>query len=142
MRDSQQLSISTLSLSRATLCEILAIRVLRELWSYGRSGDIGGNERDTCPSHSKLKPLGGWSERSLALATVLLTPWAIFQGASKEITERAKEEDEDVLDNSANALEVSSSLGIPAHASPSSLTYMAPRLAPLIPRIPDNMVTG
>ena len=29
-KDSQQLSVSTLSLSRATLCEILAIRVLRE----------------------------------------------------------------------------------------------------------------
>lgn len=29
-RDSQQLSISTLSLTRSTLCEILAIRVLRE----------------------------------------------------------------------------------------------------------------
>lgn len=31
MRDSTQLSINTLSVARATLCEILAIRVLREL---------------------------------------------------------------------------------------------------------------
>jgi hypothetical protein len=37
VRDSTQLSISTLSLSRATLCEILAVRVLRE-WLEYKSG--------------------------------------------------------------------------------------------------------
>lgn len=77
-KDSQQLSVSTLSLSRATLCEILAIRVLR-----------------------------GWSERSLQLATVLLTPWALFQGASEEVREHAKEEgDEDLLTQGGTALEM------------------------------------
>ncbi|OCF32424.1 hypothetical protein I316_05850 [Kwoniella heveanensis BCC8398] len=77
-RDSAQLSISTLSISRATLCEILAIRVLR-----------------------------GWSERSLHLATVLLTPWALFQGASQEVIERAKEEgDDDILTDGGTALEM------------------------------------
>jgi hypothetical protein len=50
---------------------------------------------------------GGWSERSLPLATVLLTPWALFQGASDEIIERAKEEgDDDILTDGGNALEV------------------------------------
>ncbi|OCF56114.1 hypothetical protein L486_06055 [Kwoniella mangroviensis CBS 10435] len=77
-RDSNQLSISTLSTARANLCEILAIRVLR-----------------------------GWSERSLPLATVLLTPWALFQGASEEVLERAKEEgDDDLLTQGGNALEM------------------------------------
>ncbi|WVF65343.1 hypothetical protein IAT40_000069 [Kwoniella sp. CBS 6097] len=77
-RDSAQLSISTLSVSRATLCEILAIRVLR-----------------------------GWSERSLHLATVLLTPWALFQGASEAVIERAKEEgDDDILTDGGTALEM------------------------------------
>jgi hypothetical protein len=51
---------------------------------------------------------GGWSERSLPLATVLLTPWALWQGAADEIIERAKEEgDDDVLTDGGNALEVS-----------------------------------
>ncbi|KAK4684377.1 hypothetical protein P7C73_g5800, partial [Tremellales sp. Uapishka_1] len=78
MRDSQQLSISTLSLSRATLCEILAIRVLR-----------------------------GWSERSLQLATVLLTPWALFQGAPENVLDRAKEDGEDdLVSQGGNALEM------------------------------------
>ncbi|ORY33033.1 hypothetical protein BCR39DRAFT_520833 [Naematelia encephala] len=77
-RDSTQLSISTLSVSRATLCEILAIRVLR-----------------------------GWSERSLPLATVLLTPWALFQGASEAVTQRAVEDgDDDILTQGGNALEM------------------------------------
>ncbi|KAL7421096.1 hypothetical protein Q5752_003980 [Cryptotrichosporon argae] len=78
VRDSQQLSISTISLARATLCEILAIRVLRE-----------------------------WSERSLPLATVLLTPWAMFQGASDDVVEHAKEDgDGDILMQSGTALEM------------------------------------
>ncbi|EIW66012.1 hypothetical protein TREMEDRAFT_74835 [Tremella mesenterica DSM 1558] len=76
--DSTQLSIATLSLSRATLCEILAIRVLR-----------------------------GWSERSLPLATVLLTPWAMFQGASEEVIQHAKEEgDDELLTQGGTALEM------------------------------------
>lgn len=59
----------------------------------------------------KLTLKGGWSERSLPLATVLLTPWAVFQGASAEVVERAKEEgEEDVLVQSGNALEVSFSI--------------------------------
>nr|XP_019010032.1 uncharacterized protein I206_05594 [Kwoniella pini CBS 10737]OCF48813.1 hypothetical protein I206_05594 [Kwoniella pini CBS 10737] len=76
--DSNQLSISTLSTARANLCEILSIRVLR-----------------------------GWSERSLPLATVLLTPWALFQGASQEVLERAKEEgDDELITQGGNALEM------------------------------------
>lgn len=76
--DSHQLSIATLSESRATLCEILATRVLR-----------------------------GWSERSLHLATVLLTPWPIFQGASAQVVASAKADGEqDVLDDTGTALEV------------------------------------
>lgn len=44
----------------------------------------------------------------MPLATVLLTPWAIWQGAPDEIVERAKEEgDDDVLTDGGNALEVS-----------------------------------
>ena len=51
--------------------------------------------------------IGGWSERSLPLATVLLTPWALFQGASEEVIARAKEDgDEDILTEGGNALEV------------------------------------
>ena len=78
VHDSAQLSINTLSISRATLCEILAIRVLR-----------------------------GWSERTLPLATVLLTPWGLYQGASKEVMDKAKEEgDDDVLTQGGSALEM------------------------------------
>ncbi|XAO25011.1 hypothetical protein I312_103820 [Cryptococcus bacillisporus CA1280] len=77
-RESTQLSIATLSLTRATLCEILASRVLR-----------------------------GWSERSLPLATVLLTPWALFQGASQEVIDRAREEgDDELLKQGGTALEM------------------------------------
>lgn len=44
----------------------------------------------------------------MPLATVLLTPWALFQGASEEVIERAKEDgDEDILTQNGNALEVS-----------------------------------
>ncbi len=50
---------------------------------------------------------GGWSERTLPLATVLLAPWALFQGASDAAIEKAKEEGEDDLSEQAgNALEV------------------------------------
>ena len=39
---------------------------------------------------------------------VLLTPWALFQGAGPEIVERAKEEgDDDILTQGGSALEVS-----------------------------------
>lgn len=52
---------------------------------------------------------GGWSERSLPLATVLLTPWALFQGASQEVIDRAKEEgDDELLRQGGTALEVNS----------------------------------
>lgn len=78
MSDSAKLSIATLSESRATLCEIIAIRVLR-----------------------------GWSERSLHLATVLLTPWPLFQGAPNVVVAALKEDGEDeVLEHSATALEM------------------------------------
>ena len=92
-RDSQQLSISTLSLTRSTLCEILAIRVLRKL--------------QIPELRTIADELGGWSERTLPLANVLLTPWAMFQGAADEVVERAKEEgDEDLLTQGGTALEV------------------------------------
>lgn len=53
--------------------------------------------------------LRGWSERSLYLATVLLTPWPIFQGAPEEVRQGAKEEgDEEGLDDTGTALEVRS----------------------------------
>lgn len=43
------------------------------------------------------------------MANVLLTPWAMFQGAADEVVERAKEEgDEDLLTQGGTALEVSS----------------------------------
>lgn len=76
--DSAKLSIATLSESRATLCEIIAIRVLR-----------------------------GWSERSLHLATVLLTPWPLFQGAPSSVISALKDDgEEEVLEHSATALEM------------------------------------
>lgn len=51
--------------------------------------------------------VGGWSERTLPLATVLLTPWAMFQGAADEVIDRAKEEgDDDLLTQGGNALEM------------------------------------
>lgn len=50
---------------------------------------------------------GGWSERSLPLASVLLTPWALFQGASDVVIARAREEgDGDVAEQAGNALEM------------------------------------
>lgn len=55
---------------------------------------------------------GGWSERTLPLANVLLTPWAMFQGASEEVIERAKEEgDKELLTQGGTALEVSRPVG-------------------------------
>ena len=51
--------------------------------------------------------LGGWSERTLPLANVLLTPWALFQGASEEVIARAKDDgDDDLLIQGGTALEV------------------------------------
>jgi hypothetical protein len=45
---------------------------------------------------------------------VLLTPWALFQGAPPEVIERAKEEgDDELLDEGGNALEVGSTLTSP-----------------------------
>lgn len=68
-------------------------------------------ERDIVgtPIPSLTPNAGGWSERSLPLAMVLLTPWALFQGAPPEVIERAKEEgDDELLDEGGNALEVGS----------------------------------
>jgi hypothetical protein len=46
------------------------------------------------------------------LATILLTPWAVFQGAPDDIIERAEEEgDDDVLTDGGNALEVGQVMG-------------------------------
>lgn len=57
----------------------------------------------------------------MPLATVLLTPWALFQGASEEVIERAKEDgDEDILTQNGNALEVSN--GRPYQVGSSALT--------------------
>lgn len=100
LKDSHQLSISTLSLSRANLCEILAIRVLRESPTAAST--------PLRVAHSLIP--GEWSERSLSLATLLLTPWALFQGASEAVIERAREEgDEDSpAELAGNALEVRS----------------------------------
>jgi hypothetical protein len=64
------------------LCEVLATRVLR-----------------------------GWSERSLPLATVLLTSWRMFQGAPQDVVNDVRDEgEEEVLENSGTALEVSQQL--------------------------------
>jgi hypothetical protein len=55
----------------------------------------------------QAKETGGWSERTLPLANVLLTPWAMFQGAADEVVERAREEgDDDLLTQGGTALEV------------------------------------
>ncbi|GHJ86400.1 hypothetical protein NliqN6_2802 [Naganishia liquefaciens] len=79
LKDASQLSINTLSLSRANLCEMLAIRVLR-----------------------------GWSERTLPLASLLLTPWALFQGASKVVIDKVSDDydDDTLVDLAGNALEM------------------------------------
>ncbi|KAJ9120074.1 hypothetical protein QFC22_002972 [Naganishia vaughanmartiniae] len=53
----------------------------------------------------------GWSERTLPLASLLLTPWALFQGASEVVMAKIIEEDGDddaLVDLAGNALEVSS----------------------------------
>jgi hypothetical protein len=55
--------------------------------------------------------LGGWSERTLPLASLLLTPWALFQGASEVVMAKIIEEDGDddaLVDLAGNALEVCS----------------------------------
>lgn len=52
---------------------------------------------------------GGWSDRTLALSALLLTPWALFQGASDNIIDRIKEEggdDQDLAESAGNALEM------------------------------------
>lgn len=115
-RDSAQLSIATLSLSRATLCEILAIRVLRMsqsalLITIAHPFDYVIPSPALFPQENKLiqalSTTGGWSERSLPLATVLLTPWALFQGASEAVVQCAKEDwDDELLTQGGNALEV------------------------------------
>lgn len=75
------LSLSLLSLSRAALCELLAIRLLR-----------------------------AWSERTLELAHVLLTPWDLYQGASDVVRQRLEDEGEEGVERVGNALEVGAGL--------------------------------
>lgn len=71
------LSLSLLSLSRAHLCELLAIRLLR-----------------------------AWSERTLELAHVLLTPWDLYQGAPDVVKQRLEDEGEEGSERVGNALEM------------------------------------
>jgi hypothetical protein len=101
IKDSSQLAIATLSLSRAALCEILAIRVLRKPFFAAVRSE--GSKGSSLP----LVSTGEWSERTLQLSTVLLTPWALFQGASEAALEKAREEgDGDLTEHAGNALEV------------------------------------
>ncbi|KAJ9103807.1 hypothetical protein QFC21_002269 [Naganishia friedmannii] len=53
--------------------------------------------------------ISGWSERTLPLASLLLTPWALFQGASEVVMAKIIEEDGDddaLVDLAGNALEM------------------------------------
>ncbi|CDZ97105.1 hypothetical protein [Phaffia rhodozyma] len=76
---STSLSLSVLSQSRATLCELLAIRLLR-----------------------------AWSERTIELATVLLTPWDLYQGCSDVVRQKLMEEEgeDGQVERVGNALEM------------------------------------
>lgn len=116
LKDSHQLSISTLSLSRANLCEILAIRVLRESVRAGPATFLARLRKLRSVDHLMLVSTGEWSERSLSLATLLLTPWALFQGASEAVIERAREEgdDDSPAELAGNALEVRPPKNVPA----------------------------
>lgn len=51
---------------------------------------------------------GGWSERTLPLASLLLTPWALFQGASEVVINKVSDDydDDTLVDLAGNALEV------------------------------------
>lgn len=60
------LALASLSQARAALCELLSIRLFRS-----------------------------WSERTIELASVLLTPWDLYQGASDEVKQRVEEQDGD-----------------------------------------------
>ena len=72
------LSLATLSTSRASLCELLAIRLFR-----------------------------AWSERTVELAHVLLTPWDLYKGCGEDVRKKLEEEGEDEVQSVGNALEVS-----------------------------------
>lgn len=76
---STSLSLSVLSQSRATLCELLAIRLLR-----------------------------AWSERTIELATVLLTPWDLYQGCSDIVRQKLMEDEgeDGQVERVGNALEM------------------------------------
>ncbi|KAL7409126.1 hypothetical protein BDY24DRAFT_367278 [Mrakia frigida] len=71
------LSLSTLSTSRAALCELLAIRLFR-----------------------------AWSERTVELATVLLTPWDLYKGCGEDVRRKLEEEGEEEVQAVGNALEM------------------------------------
>ncbi|KAI0816960.1 hypothetical protein BC628DRAFT_1404843 [Trametes gibbosa] len=74
----RNLTTSTLSQTRADLCEILATRALRE-----------------------------HAENMLELALVLTTSWSVYSGASDALLERAREEyDDDLEDRVGNAIEM------------------------------------
>lgn len=96
LKDSSQLSINTLSISRANLCEMLAIRVLRKPPTPSVAFSAG------------IFDSGGWSERTLPLASLLLTPWALFQGASEVVINKVSDDydDDTLVDLAGNALEV------------------------------------
>ena len=72
------LTTVALSRSRADLCEILAIRALRE-----------------------------HADNMLELALVLTTTWSVYSGAPADVLSRAREElDDDVEDRVGNAIEM------------------------------------
>ncbi|KAH8093280.1 hypothetical protein BXZ70DRAFT_949750 [Cristinia sonorae] len=76
LRD-RNLLTSSLSRSRAALCEILAIKTLRE-----HAGNI------------------------MELALALTTSWPVYNGADPELLERAREERDDLEERVGNAIEI------------------------------------
>ena len=74
----RHLTTAALSRSRADLCEILAIRALRE-----------------------------HADNMLELALALTTTWSVYSGAPPEVISRAREElDDDLEDRVGNAIEM------------------------------------
>ena len=74
----RHLTTAALSRTRADLCEILAIRALRE-----------------------------HAENMLELALVLTTSWSVYSGAPSALLDRAREEyDDDLEDRVGNAIEM------------------------------------
>jgi hypothetical protein len=80
---------------------MLAIRVLRK---------SSFNYKPQTNPHHLFLITGGWSERTLPLASLLLTPWALFQGASEVVINKVSDEydDDALVDLAGNALEVRS----------------------------------